>query len=178
MYHHITDREVLFRKPMAKDGKAIHELVKQSPPLDLNSVYSYYLLCHHYADTCMVAEFQGEIVGYISAYFLPSEPETIFIWQVVVDENMRGQNLAGLMLNCLLSRPDCQKATRLTATVNPGNKASQRLFEKYCESIGSEIVTSDFIDESEFGNESHESEILFSIDLNPLDIEEKKYANF
>jgi L-2,4-diaminobutyric acid acetyltransferase len=178
MYHHITDREVLFRKPMARDGEAIHRLINNSPPLDVNSVYSYYLLSHHHADTCMVAEFQGEIVGFISAYFPPSEPHTLFIWQVAVDEKMRGQKLASMMLRCLLSRPECSEATTLIATVNPSNKASRRLFEKYCQSIGSDIIESEFISESAFGEQSHEAEILLSIDLNPVQEQEKKYANF
>lgn len=178
MFHHITDREILFRKPMANDGESIHRLISKSPPLDTNSVYNYYLLCHHFADTCMVAEFQGEIVGFISAYFPPNEPGNLFIWQVAVDENLRGQNLASMMIGCLLSRPECNHAEKLTATVNPSNDASRGLFEKYCQSIDSNIIESEFISESDFGDQTHESEILLSIDLNPVHKQEIKYANF
>ena len=122
----------------------------------------------------MVAEFQGDIVGFISAYFLPNKADTLFIWQIAVDKKMRGQNLAGLMLNCLLSRPECQHANTLTASVTPSNQASRRLFEKYCDSIDSEIMESDFLDESDFTDSTHEAEILLSIDLNPISVQERK----
>ncbi|MDD2638675.1 MAG: hypothetical protein PHO60_06890, partial [Methanothrix sp.] len=54
-------KEFVLRKPEVSDGAKIFNLVEICKPLDLNSVYSYLLLCHHFADTCVVAELDGEI---------------------------------------------------------------------------------------------------------------------
>jgi len=67
--------ETSFRTPKIEDGLAIHSLIKQSPPLDLNSSYLYFLQATHFADTCVVAEKEGEIVGFVSAYFRPDQED-------------------------------------------------------------------------------------------------------
>src|SRR3546814_13244218 len=64
-----------FRMPKAEDGAAISKLIAACPPLDRNSAYCNLLQCSHFADTCIVAERDGYIAGWISGYRPPSEPE-------------------------------------------------------------------------------------------------------
>ncbi|MFB5598283.1 MAG: diaminobutyrate acetyltransferase, partial [Nitrosopumilaceae archaeon] len=61
----MTDVEI--SKPLLDDGKKIFELVKNSPPLDVNSEYAYLLLCHHFSDTCAVAKKDSKVIGFLSA---------------------------------------------------------------------------------------------------------------
>src|SRR5690625_5758066 len=49
----VPDDGLLFRKPSAKDGYPLHELVAASPPLDPNSAYCNLLQCTHFADTAV-----------------------------------------------------------------------------------------------------------------------------
>src|SRR3546814_7919148 len=79
-----------FRMPKAEDGAAISKLIAACPPLDRNSAYCNLLQCSHFADTCIVAERDGYIAGWISGYRPPSEPDRFFIWQVAVSETARG----------------------------------------------------------------------------------------
>jgi L-2,4-diaminobutyric acid acetyltransferase len=65
---------VTLRKPDRSDGADLHALIASCPPLDLNSRYAYLLLCEHHADTCVVAELNGRLVGAVTAYFLPACP--------------------------------------------------------------------------------------------------------
>ena len=83
------------RKPRAEDGAAIWKLVRACRPLDENSMYCNLLQCDHFADPCVVAEVHGDVVGWISAYVMPNDPETLFVWQVAVSERMRGAGLGG-----------------------------------------------------------------------------------
>ena len=76
--------EILFRPPVIGDGTAIYELIRQSPPLDLNSRYLYLLLCDHFSESCIIAESESRTVGFISAYGHPKKQETLFVWQVAV----------------------------------------------------------------------------------------------
>src|SRR3546814_15402672 len=91
--------------PKAEDGAAISKLIAACPPLDRNSAYCNLLQCSHFADTCIVAERDGYIAGWISGYRPPSEPDRFFIWQVAVSETARGAGLAGRMIDMLLARP-------------------------------------------------------------------------
>ncbi len=58
-----SEVSVQFRKPKLEDGLAIYHLIQASPPLDVNSSYLYFLQASHFADTCAVAEVDGQIVG-------------------------------------------------------------------------------------------------------------------
>jgi L-2,4-diaminobutyric acid acetyltransferase len=158
-----SGRDTMLRKPEPGDEFAIYKLIKQSPPLDPNSIYSYHLLCRHFRDTCIVAEHNGEIVGFISAYLEPTRAQTLFVWQVVVAASQRGQGLARTMLDALFDRPSCSTVDMLESTVNPSNLASRRLFESFARHHGYPLNESVFLEEDQFGDQEHEKEILLSI---------------
>lgn len=153
---------VSFRKPILSDGYAIYQLIKSSPPLDLNSSYLYFLQASHFADTCIVAEEDGQIVGFLSAYFRPDKPQSLFVWQVVVAKSQRGRGLAkALLLELLKNQPNDSAMTEITCTISPSNKASQSLFNSFAKTHGLLLQTVPFINEAHFGEENHEAEELY-----------------
>ncbi len=159
--------EIHIRKPRASDGYEIHQLIANSPPLDLNSVYSYYLLSGHFSDSCVVAESQGKVVGFLSAYRIPQRPQTLFVWQMVVNRALRGKRIAWRMLTSLLQRLDGDELRFVEATVNPSNAASRGLFERLAAEQGTQLDEESFLDASAFGPDGdHESEILLRVSLN------------
>ena len=85
---------ITLRKPTKDDGYRLHQLVAECPPLDPNSIYCNLLQCSHFAETGVAAEKGGDLVGFISGYIPPQQPETVFVWQVAVHEKGRGQGLA------------------------------------------------------------------------------------
>ena len=66
------------RKPKAVDGAAVNELIAECKPLDENSVYCNLLQCSHFADTCVIAELDGQPAGFVSGYIVPENPERLF----------------------------------------------------------------------------------------------------
>lgn len=112
-----------------EDATGLHQLVKQSHPLDINSTYCNLLQCTHFRDTSVAALIDKTLVGFVSAYIPPQEPDTLFIWQLAVDESCRGAGLAKKMMNWLIARPNLKQVTRLSATVTPDNHPSCSLFE-------------------------------------------------
>lgn len=154
--------DLSFRKPILTDGHAIYQLIKSSPPLDLNSSYLYFLQASHFADTCIVAEQNGQIIGFLSAYFQPDKPQALFVWQVAVAESQRGRGLAkGLLLALLKNQPNDSAMTEITCTISPSNKASQSLFKSFAKTHGLLLQTAPFINEAHFGEENHEAEDLY-----------------
>lgn len=138
------------RKPTSRDGAAIWELVKRCKPLDENSMYCNLIQCDHFRDTCVLAEMDGEPVGWVSGYVLPSDPETVFVWQVAVDEAARGHGLGRKMLAELLERKACDGVRRLQTTITKSNEASWALFTKFADRNDADIE-----DEAHFTRDDH-----------------------
>jgi L-2,4-diaminobutyric acid acetyltransferase len=160
----MTDNSrITLRPPEPGEGKHVHELIKRCPPLDLNSSYSYFLLCSHFRDTCIVAEANGRLVGFLSAYLIPDRPDTLFAWQMAVDETARGQGLAGRMLEQLLKQPTCAMVRSVETTVSPSNLASRRVFTRLAEKLQTGSTEETFLEAAQFGAEAHEAEQLIRI---------------
>lgn len=155
--------DVTFARPHPRDAAAVHALIEVCKPLDLNSTYAYLLLCHHYRDTCVVARDADGLIGFISGYLLPGDPQTLFVWQVAVHPRARGRRLGGHMLAQLITRSSAPATRYLETTVSPSNEASRRMFQRFAEEIGAPIGQRMLFDRDAFGTEDHEEEILLQI---------------
>jgi len=145
------------------DAASVTRLVEETGVLDRNSCYCYLLLCRDFADTCVVAESEGKVVGFATAYRPPSRNEVLFVWQIAVDASMRGRGLALQMLRALLAAPGSSGVRFLEATVSPSNGASRRLFFKLAERLQVPCnLEAGFVAEH-FGEGDHEEEELFRI---------------
>jgi L-2,4-diaminobutyric acid acetyltransferase len=158
-----ADTAITLRQPSLQDGAAMYQLVPETPPLDPNSCYAYLLLSTHFADTCVVAEDDGELVGFVSAYRPPTAPDVLFVWQVAVKSTARGQGLAKTMIRTLLERETCHGVTFLEATVTPSNVASQALFRSLANEHDARCAESCWFPPEAFGAGEHEAEVLFRI---------------
>lgn len=151
------------RTPTVKDAPAIWQLVRDTGVLDLNSPYSYVILCHHFADTCLVAEQHGTVVGFVTAYRPPTSPDVIFVWQIGVAKSMQGRRLGFTILTTLLRQDACQEVSYLEATVTPSNAPSQALFRSLARHLDTQCVESPCFAEHLFPTGDHEAEYLFRI---------------
>ena len=154
---------IYFTVPTAADAAEVHNLVSVCKPLDLNSTYAYLLLCHHYAHTCVIARMGEGAVGFVSAYTLPRDPQTFFVWQVAVHPGARGARLGSRMLQHLLKRESLTETRFLETTVSPTNGASRRMFQRLADSLAAPINEQTLFDRAAFGDEDHEEEVLLTI---------------
>lgn len=153
------------RQPTAEDGAAIWELVRSCKPLDENSMYCNTIQCDHFAETCVVAEMNGEVVGWISAYVMPNAPDTLFVWQVAVSEKARGMGLGVLMLQSITNRPACEDVMRLQTTITSENDASWALFRKFGRLQHSKLDVQPYYTQSLHFQNRHKTENLVTIKL-------------
>jgi L-2,4-diaminobutyric acid acetyltransferase len=151
------------RTPRVSDAVAVHRLVVDSGVLDVNSLYCYLLFCRDFADTCVVAELDGQLVGFATAYCPPQRPEALFVWQIAIAPAARRRGLGLRMLQHLLSLPGSSKVQFLEATVTPSNGPSRRLFHKLAEQLNVECQISSGFSSEAFGSGDHEAEDLFRI---------------
>lgn len=135
--------------PTPEDGYALNQLIAANPPLDPNSVYCNLLQCAHFSETSIAAKYDSELVGFVSGYFLPAQPNILFIWQVAVANSMRGQGLAKRMLLQLVRDLAAHNIQFIHTTITPDNLASWALFRSLARDLTCEL----------------ESQVLFARDL-------------
>ena len=151
------------RQPRKTDAAAIHQLIANCPPLDLNSVYTYLLLSEHFPATCMLAGTGDVIEGFISGYVPPGRADVLFVWQVAVDSRARGKRLGRRMLNALLQRPALSGIRYIETTVGPGNLASRGLFAGLAQDVSAPLREQTLFPPCLFGSQSHDDEPLLRI---------------
>ncbi|MCM3570849.1 diaminobutyrate acetyltransferase [Neobacillus mesonae] len=152
-----------FRKPKNEDGANIWELIKSTRTLDLNSAYSYLMLCEFFSDTCVVAEEDHELIGFVSAFRPPQQDDTIFVWQVAVHPSHQGKGIGKKLLQELLSRESCENIHYLEATISPSNIASQSLFKGLAKNLNCPYEISECFSEKLFPETGHEAEQTYRI---------------
>ncbi|SES15629.1 diaminobutyrate acetyltransferase [Tranquillimonas rosea] len=160
-----TDNPITLRTPSSDDGPAVWELIRECKPLDENSRYCNLIQCDHFSETCVLAEMDGDVVGWISGYIVPDEPDTLFIWQVAVSEKARGQGLGRRMLNELVKRDICNGVDRIRTTITKDNDASWGLFTRFAEKKGAELDSeAHFKKDDHFdGNQSTEHMVTITL---------------
>lgn len=158
-----SSQNIELRMPTLIDGMSVFRLIQRCPPLDTNSSYCNLLQSGHFSTTSVAAELDGELVGFISGYLLPQRPDTLFIWQVAVDERARGLGLASQMLMHILERPSCHGVQHLETTITQDNQPSWSLFKSLAKRLGTELQSSDYMNKETHFDGQHDSESLVSI---------------
>ncbi|WP_373232898.1 diaminobutyrate acetyltransferase [Cohnella sp.] len=151
-----------YRLPGKNDGASMWRMVKESGKLDLNSPYHYLTMSHWFSDSCRLAEdpHNNRLVGMVTGFRQPSHPETLFVWQIAVDDHYRGRGIARRLLDELTAN---RKIRYVEATISPSNLSSKRLFEKWAAARQASIVISEGFSETCFPGQQHEREDLYRI---------------
>ncbi len=161
----IHRRQPVLRKPRPQDGAAVWSLVSDCKPLDENSMYCNLIQCEHFADTCVLAELDGEVVGWVSGHVPPSDPEAVFVWQVAVSARARGLGLGLRMLRALMARDACKDVSELRTTITSDNAASWALFRKFARGMGAPLASAPHFRRDEHFAGAHATEYMVTIRL-------------
>jgi L-2,4-diaminobutyric acid acetyltransferase len=154
---------ITFRTPEVGDGTEIWRLVRELDALELNSAYSYLMFCKFFPKTCVIAELDGEVAGFVFAFRPQTASDTVFVWQVGVDNTLRGRGVGIALLHTLLVREECRDVRFLEATVTPSNMPSQALFRKLARRLDTQCHVSPCFSSDQFPGNEHEDELLFRI---------------
>ncbi|WP_085033743.1 diaminobutyrate acetyltransferase [Ensifer aridi] len=154
---------VIFRKPTHSHVADVWALIGLCPQLDRNTFYCELLLCTHFADTCAIAERSGEVVGWLSAYRPPTEPSTLFVWQIAVHPQMRNAGVGTGLILSALNRPCCESVTHIKATVAANNEASNLFFATLARDLGAPIRQAPWFDRDVHFKGRYESEYMTAI---------------
>ncbi|MFF7386985.1 diaminobutyrate acetyltransferase [Streptomyces scabiei] len=155
-------RRAVFREPRPEDGFAVWELVKNTPGLDTNSPYSYVLWFRDYADCSLLATVNGEIVGFLTGYRRPDEPDTYFVWQTAVSPRHGVPFLGVRLFEAAAERQRERGARHVEATVSADNKAILMVLKQYARKRSAEVAERVLFPAAWLG-EGHHDEVLHRI---------------
>ena len=148
------------------DGGTMWRLARESGVLEENAEYTYHMFSHFFGETSTVADLNGEAVGFVAGFRPPYREDSLFVWQIAVDERARGRGLAAAMLHGLIQRLS-PRIHYLEASVTPSNEASKRTFRKIARDLDTSVTEEVLFPGTRFHGPSHEDEVLFRI--GPID---------
>lgn len=155
--------------PSSTDGATVHALIAACPPLDTNSMYCNLLQCSHFAGTSAIARDAEGVLGFVSGYRPPAQPDVLFVWQVAIAPRGRGQRLAGRLIEDILGRPECRRVRFIETTITADNEASWALFRSIARRGNAELHHAPHFERDEHFLGSHATEHLVRIGPFPTD---------
>ncbi|WP_019930017.1 diaminobutyrate acetyltransferase [Nocardia sp. BMG111209] len=154
----------VIRAPRTADGAPLWRIAVDSRVLDANSSYAYLLWCRDFRSTSVVAEIDSEVAGFVTGYLRPQARDTLFVWQVAVDERWRGRGLAAAMLDRLVGNVAGQGISTLETTVSPDNEASLAMFAALARRHDTDLERERLFTPPDFPD-GHQAEDLYRIAL-------------
>lgn len=125
-------------------------------------MYCNLLQCSHFSSTSILAESEGDLCGFISGYYLPDQPDVLFVWQVAVAPECRGQGLAIRMLRALTERLR-NEVHFVHTSITDTNRASWKTFRRLARELEAPLSTRVmFARDTHFEGE-HDTETLVCI---------------
>ncbi len=161
----------VMRAPRVGDAAQIWRIAKDSQVLDTNSSYAYLLWCRDFTGTSVVAEVDGRVVGFVIGYLRPEAPDTVFVWQVAVEQAQQGLGTGTALIQHLLDTVAPHGVSVLETTIAPDNPGSIAMFSSVARRRGAQITKAPMFDPEMFPD-SHEAEELYRIA--PIDLSVSK----
>jgi L-2,4-diaminobutyric acid acetyltransferase len=119
-----------FRKPNESDFERVYDFVSACKPLESYAVHFYKIMLRYFRNTCLVAEENNVIVGFVLGFVSQVDPKTYFLWQIGVSPEKQGQGIGNRLLTEMESLLKKTRVGRMELTVDPENITSQKLVEK------------------------------------------------
>jgi GNAT superfamily N-acetyltransferase len=95
------------------DIQKVRQFLSQCEPLLVHDDHVYWLLFHHYGETCFLLEEEGKIVGYISGAKSPRFEEVFSVDEIGVAQEMRGKGYSYLLLQKALEAAKKLRCTKM-----------------------------------------------------------------
>lgn len=118
------------RKADEKDFLSVYNFVSRCKPLENYSEHFYKIMLRYFGNSCIIAEFNDEIVGFVMGFRSQVDNDKFFLWQIGVFSYHRGKEIGKMLLEKFEKVAKELGCKKIEVTVDPENIPSQKLFEK------------------------------------------------
>ena len=108
----------------------VYEFVSRCNLLENYPEHFYKIMLRYFGNSCFVADYNGNIVGFVLGFVSQVHDKTYFLWQIGVDKSMRGKGIGKMLLEKVEKEVRKLGCNRIELTIDPKNMSSKRLFEK------------------------------------------------
>lgn len=122
--------QINIRKAREHEFLKVYDFVSHCKPLENYAEHFYKIMFRYFGNSCLVAEFNDKIVGFVMGFRSQVDNEKFFLWQIGVFSYHRGQEIGKMLLDEFEKAGKNLGCKRVEVTVDPNNPASQKLFEK------------------------------------------------
>ena len=89
----------------------------------------YWTLSNLFSETCLVAEKDDSLIGFVAAYKDQITNKEVFIEDMLIDHDFRRKGLGTIMLSELIQRAQVSKCKSVWGTIDPQNSVSLSFFK-------------------------------------------------
>ncbi|HEY9246625.1 MAG TPA: GNAT family N-acetyltransferase [Candidatus Methanoperedens sp.] len=118
------------RRAAQEDFLKVHRFTAECLPSETYPEHVYKIILRYFGDCCFICEENDSIVGSVMGIVPLNFPGTYFLWQIGVSPLHQGKGIGKKLLMKVEEELKRMKFTRIEATIDPVNLASQKLFLK------------------------------------------------
>lgn len=153
------------RAPEGRDEAQMAALASGGPSKVMRRVHGSLAANRFAPETSVVAELDGELVGWALAYVLPFDRETLFIWKIEVSGDASRTGIAALMMGHLMRQDSCAKVTRVQTSIPSDDEGAWALFRRFASWQRSQLKIEPFVTQALFPKDRHKNENLVTIEV-------------
>jgi L-2,4-diaminobutyric acid acetyltransferase len=157
------------RAPLPEDGARIAALAEDFVSRKARNIPETLVGRGAFRETSVLAELAGKLLGWVSAYILPYDPQTLFIWAVEVVKSEQNPGLSSLMLGYLMRQEPRAGLTRVQTVISCDEDRPWALFRQFARWQHSRLDIQPYFTQALTPHKRHENDNLVTICLQDSD---------
>jgi L-2,4-diaminobutyric acid acetyltransferase len=134
-------------------------------PLGVHTGYTYWVMFHHFNESCFVIQDGGNIIGYVSGMKSQSHSDVFFLWQIGVAEEARGKGYSYLLLEKIFEAAKRMNCKKMQFSLEDLDGASFKSFSGFARKHNREMISVGKAKYPHSVRESWEEDTLFEIPI-------------
>jgi L-2,4-diaminobutyric acid acetyltransferase len=120
----------IIKKTDENDFLRVYKFVSKCKPLENYSEHFYKIMLRYFSNSCFIAEFNNEIVGFVMGFRSQVDINKFFLWQIGIFSKYREKEVGKKLLDNVEEAAKKLDCNYVELTVDPENIPSYRFFVK------------------------------------------------
>jgi L-2,4-diaminobutyric acid acetyltransferase len=120
----------MIKKGNEDDFLKIYKFISNCKPLENYSEHFYKIMLRYFGNSCFIAEFNNDVVGFVMGFRSQVDQNKFFLWQIGVFSKYREKEVGKKLINEIEKAARSLGCKSVELTVDPENMPSTRFFEK------------------------------------------------